>query len=88
MKKVGTQSNATEKPTHTQAQPHSPLVIISRIWQSWMHWLTNLGDIQVRQKVDRFGNFYWQAYSPLTGRSMCSGSELEIRMWIEQQLYQ
>jgi hypothetical protein len=88
MNKVENLLNTDESYAGTQAQPYSPLIVISRLWRCWVHWLANLGDVQVRQRVDRFGNSYWQAYNPLTGRSLCSGSELEIRMWIEQQLYQ
>lgn len=48
-------------------------------------WLANAQDLKVWRQVDRKGNRYWQAYNPTTGRSVSSGSEGEIRAWIEQQ---
>jgi hypothetical protein len=41
-------------------------------------------ELQVWQKVDRNGNIYWRAYDPITGKSFTSGSESDIRAWIEQ----
>lgn len=88
MNNVETRLSAAESYTKTQAWYQSLLIIILNGWQQWASWLTNLGDVQVRQRVDRLGNPYWQAYNPLTRRSFCSGSELEIRIWLEQQFYQ
>lgn len=88
MNKIKTWLNAAENNIRTQAQYQSLQIIILKTWRQWASWVTNLGDIQVHQRVDRSGNSYWQAYNPLTGRSFCSGSELEIRVWLEQQFYQ
>ncbi|MCC5646965.1 hypothetical protein LC607_29420 [Nostoc sp. CHAB 5824] len=41
-------------------------------------------ELQVLQKVDRYGNIYWQAYDPRTGKSFSSGSQADVCMWIEQ----
>ncbi|MGI2905261.1 hypothetical protein [Tolypothrix sp. VBCCA 56010] len=58
------------------------------LWQRLVDTLlTNSQELQVWQKVDRYGNIYWKAYDPVTGKSFMSGSEGDIRMWIEQ-LYQ
>ncbi|MBW4564596.1 MAG: hypothetical protein KME32_26400 [Mojavia pulchra JT2-VF2] len=54
-------------------------------WQSEMKiLLADPDELQVRQKIDRHGNIYWQAYDPVTGKSFSSGSEVDISMWIEQ----
>ncbi len=55
------------------------------IWQNIVNaLLTNHQQLQVKQKVDRQGNIYWQAYEPITGKSFTSGSEADIIAWIEQ----
>jgi len=62
----------------------TPLSFLAQLWQRSIEYFSNANEIQVWQKLDRLGNIYWQAYDPVTGRSTCSGSELEIRAWIEQ----
>ncbi len=55
------------------------------IWQKFVNQLlADPNELQVRQKVDRHGNIYWQAYDPVTGKSFASGSEVDVSMWIEQ----
>lgn len=55
------------------------------LWQELVRKiLVNSQELQVWQKVDRYGNKYWQAYDPRTGKSFTSGSETDISMWIEQ----
>uniref|UniRef100_A0A8J7D2N5 Uncharacterized protein n=1 Tax=Desmonostoc muscorum LEGE 12446 TaxID=1828758 RepID=A0A8J7D2N5_DESMC len=64
----------------------------SKFWESlhsiWKNFLNQLladsNELQVRQKVDRHGNIYWQAYDPVTRKSFASGSEADMSMWIEQ----
>ncbi|BAY10958.1 hypothetical protein [Calothrix sp. NIES-2098] len=53
-------------------------------WQNTMQTLLAPDELQVIQKVDRYGNIYWQAYDPVTGKSFSSGSEVDVSMWIEQ----
>lgn len=58
---------------------------IQKIWQKLVKMLLlDANEIQVIQKVDRHGHQYWQAYDHLTGKSFTSGSEVDIRLWIEQ----
>ncbi|MCC5598831.1 hypothetical protein [Nostoc favosum] len=55
------------------------------IWENLVKkLLADPNELQVRQKVDRYGNIYWQAYDPATGKSFSSGSEADVCMWIEQ----
>ncbi|MFN6558345.1 MAG: hypothetical protein RMY28_000860 [Nostoc sp. ChiSLP01] len=58
---------------------------LHNIWENFVHQLlADPNELQVTQKVDRYGNIYWQAYDPVTGKSFASGSETDVSMWIEQ----
>ncbi|WP_445633531.1 hypothetical protein NSTC745_05199 [Nostoc sp. DSM 114161] len=58
---------------------------LHNIWEKFIkQLLADPNELQVTQKVDRYGNIYWQAYDPVTGKSFASGSEVELSMWIEQ----
>lgn len=59
-----------------------------QLWQRLVDMLAHAHAPQVWQRLDRFGNCYWQAYDPATGRSTASGSEAEIRAWLEERRYQ
>ena len=37
----------------------------------------------VRQKCDRFGNFYWQIYDPISRSYLFFNSEREVRVWLD-----
>ncbi|MEH1943186.1 MAG: hypothetical protein V7L01_23610 [Nostoc sp.] len=55
------------------------------IWENFVKKiLADPNELQVWQKVDRYGNIYWQAYDPATGKSFSSGSQADVCMWIEQ----
>jgi hypothetical protein len=59
--------------------------ILHNIWQKFLKIIIlDPQEIQVQQKVDRYGNKYWYVYDPVTGKSFASGSEADISMWIEQ----
>ncbi|BAY79237.1 hypothetical protein NIES25_57210 (plasmid) [Nostoc linckia NIES-25] len=58
---------------------------LHNIWEKFIkQLLADPNELQVTQKVDRYGKIYWQAYDPVTGKSFASGSEVEVSMWIEQ----
>lgn len=44
-------------------------------------------ELQVKQRRDRQGNTWWQAFDPTTDESASFGSEAEMRSWIEQRYY-
>ena len=44
-------------------------------------------ELRVWQTYDRYGNNWWHAYAPLTGRYTCVESEAEMRVWIEKRYY-
>lgn len=62
----------------------SPLEFLRDRWQNLVNYFTHPSELRIWQTRDRFGNPYWQAYDPATGKSISSGSEAEIRAWIEQ----
>ncbi|MEA5569105.1 MULTISPECIES: hypothetical protein [unclassified Anabaena] len=79
------QSKDIETPTSIIFRHNFCWGFLHKIWQKVVKiLLTESNEIQVNQKVDRHGNKYWQAYDPVTRMSFTSGSEVDIRMWIEQ----
>lgn len=57
---------------------------LNPIWQYLVTIFTKQPELQVRQQFDRFGNSWWEAYDPVTGRSASFGSELDMLAWIEE----
>ncbi|WP_230966285.1 hypothetical protein [Nostoc sp. NZL] len=58
---------------------------LHKLWKKFVKIiLADPNELQVWQKVDRYGNIYWQAYDPATGKSFSSGSQADVYMWIEQ----
>jgi uncharacterized protein YaeQ len=56
---------------------------IKQFWQNLTHRLCN-DEPQVWRKVDRQGQtIYWNVYDPKSGRTGQFGSEMEVRMWLE-----
>lgn len=61
---------------------------MNRIWQHLLTTLTkDINELQVWQTSDRFGNTWWNAYEPTTGRSISLASEAEMRAWIDERYY-
>ncbi len=75
-------------PAQTPKASFSLIAIAKTIWQHFIYVVSSHNELQVWQKTDRYGNTYWQAYDPVTGRSTSLGSEDEMRIWIEQRYYQ
>jgi hypothetical protein len=61
---------------------------LKTIWQHFSTILTKSNELRVWQRTDRFGNTWWNAYDPATGRSTSVTSESEMRIWIEERYYQ
>ncbi|MCF4967836.1 hypothetical protein [Nostoc sp. CMAA1605] len=79
------QSKGRETPNKIGFKHNFGREFIQTIWQKLLKiLLSDANEIQVNQKVDRQGNKYWQAYDQITGHSFASGSEVDVRMWIEQ----
>lgn len=60
---------------------------IVRFFQQLFAWLFRGSELQVKQRRDRQGNIWWQAFDPNTNESASFGSEAEMRSWIEQRYY-
>lgn len=56
-------------------------------WQQFWHALVDVQALQVWRRCDRTGKGYWQAYDPVTRQSTSSGSEADIRIWLDQHHY-
>ena len=57
------------------------------MWQHLLAILIKDNDLQIWQTSDSFGNNWWHAYDPATGRSTSVDSEADMRVWIEQRYY-
>ncbi|XGV97276.1 MAG: hypothetical protein ACAF41_31700 [Leptolyngbya sp. BL-A-14] len=56
-------------------------------WQHFWQAFTEVEALQVWRRSDRTGRRYWQAYDPVTRQSTSSGSEADIRIWLDQHHY-
>lgn len=56
-------------------------------WRNFCNFLIDDGpELRVWQSLDRSGHLYWRALDRKTGDS-ASGSEADIRRWIERHYY-
>jgi hypothetical protein len=64
---------------------------ISLIGQKILNFGQNLSfqkrEPQIKQKRDRFGNYYWQVYDYTTNKFYEFGSEQDVKVWIENRHY-
>ena len=49
--------------------------------------ITNKYEPQIKQKHDRDGNQYWQAYDSYNNKSYTFGSEQDVKVWLENRHY-
>ena len=56
------------------------IVMLNKIGR---YLVTNRIEPHVKQKCDRFGNFYWQIYDPISGSYLFFNSEREVRVWLD-----
>jgi hypothetical protein len=49
--------------------------------------VTSSHEPQVKQKCDRYGNQYWQAYDFNSNKSYTFTSEQDVRVWIENRYH-
>lgn len=76
------------QPEQKSTEKSKFLLTLTNVAQRVMHFLIGSNDLRVWETYDRFGNNWWHAYDPLTGRSITVESESELRAWIEQRYYQ
>jgi len=60
---------------------------LNKILHRLMKIFVGSNDLRIWQAYDNFGNNWWHAYDPLTGRYTSVESELEMRAWIERHYY-
>lgn len=60
---------------------------LKQVWQRFMQIMAN-DEFQVWHRVDRHGQVIsWHVYDAKTGQTTQLGSEMEVRLWLEQHLY-
>lgn len=59
----------------------------SKLLQKFLLVLTKEPEPIIRYKKSSFGNNYWYAYDPKTGRSAHLASEEEVLIWLEERYY-
>lgn len=74
-------------------QPSARQKMLSFLFEGWSRlqkvsrrYIKNLNasqELQVWQTCDRWGNRWWSAYDPATGRVIQDVSEDHIRAWVE-----
>jgi hypothetical protein len=84
---VSNQKNsALLQPSARQKMPSFLSAGWSRLQRVSRRHIKNLNasqGLQVWQTCDRWGNRWWSAYDPATGRSVRNVSEDRIRAWVE-----
>lgn len=83
MKTLNTSSrlNAFDSASRVNAKASGLSSTWNRVWQRFINAMMENSDLQVWQ-ADRNGKLEWYSHDPITGRSF-SGSEAEMRSWIE-----
>lgn len=64
--------------------PQPMLHPLADLWESIVDFFRGDSELHVWQTVDRRGERWWCAYDPLTGKTLYTDSETEMRIWIEQ----
>lgn len=61
---------------------------LSQLWESLINALAGQSEPKIVRKRDRFGNWYFRVYDPVSQQSATLSSERELRAWIDQRYYQ
>lgn len=56
---------------------------LAELWKSFLLNLKSSTEPRVWHERDREGNTLWNAYDPVTGKSVYGITEHEMRIWIE-----
>jgi hypothetical protein len=82
-------SNSPRSPlcqSGTIAAPFRLKQWFQQLWQRCLWAFSATSEPQVWQAVDRHGHAIgWQVYDPMSSQTQFFGSELEVRLWLEQQ---
>lgn len=77
--------------------PGSPAVNVSfsgfigiakRFCQALIGKFSGDQELKVWETADSAGRKLWHAYDPISGRLICTETEAEMRVWLEQRYYQ
>lgn len=60
---------------------------LKSVWEALLRAIMNRSELQVWQTSDKEGCPHWNAYDPVSDRSISLSTEAEMRMWIEQNYY-
>ncbi len=76
----------TQATISTNDRSNEP-ALLSRAWQHLVTVFHRRPELHIWQSLDRFGNTWWHACDPATGKSTQLASEVEMRLWVEQRYY-
>lgn len=60
---------------------------LNQMWESLCCDLMREREPQISKRRDRFGNIWWTAHDPASGRSYMCSDEQDVRIWLEQIRY-
>ena len=77
---------------HLAANPNPrnyPVLLIWKYWfdrigQAFNRLLASGSEPKVSEKKNRNGTVYWHVYDPVLDYTASFGSELEVRLWLDQ----
>jgi hypothetical protein len=71
-------------PTFLQSNAErSPIDWLNRLINGLIDNFVPKTELQIKKLSDTFGNEWWYAYDPKTGKSVYADSDSEMRLWIE-----
>ena len=60
---------------------------LGQLWKKFVDALIERNEIKIEVLEHKFGNTYWVAHDPLTGRRLYFHSEAELRTWCDRRYY-
>ncbi|MCL6432993.1 MAG: hypothetical protein K6T90_02070 [Leptolyngbyaceae cyanobacterium HOT.MB2.61] len=66
----------------------SPGSRLKNWWNQLVAAIAHFSDLQIWQTTDRSGVTWWHALDPRTGKEVCTDSETEMRIWIEENYWE
>ncbi|MCA1993165.1 MAG: hypothetical protein LDL41_14180, partial [Coleofasciculus sp. S288] len=61
--------------------------VLKKALQRFVEFFSSGHELRIWTTTDHYGNTYWHAYDPVTGKSTHLSSEDEMRVWIERRYY-
>lgn len=60
---------------------------VKKVLQILVESFIGSNELRIWQTYDQYGNNWWHAYDPVTGRHTSVQTESELRAWIERRYY-